>query len=652
VTARSAAAAAAAVVALALASVGALAGQSAQLAQRGAPEEAPGSLLLDVPFVAQERLLCGAAAVEMALRHAGAVRVYARDFGTLVREAEGGIRTDELAAAVRALGWETREGPIDPSRLRSDLAAGTPVTVLLSEGGGRYHYVLVVGWSADSVMVHDPDRGPALHVPASKFNEKWEGAGRWALVVVGRSKSGNLQSTPSPAPPAAEDASPRASDGLLLEASEHFRESRWQEAARAARAASEADPSDPRSWALLATSRYLAGDLRGALDAWARSSPPTLDRVVIAGLRRTRQPVVQGFLGLRPGDALSNASLGRARRRLDLLPSTSATSLSYRALPGALVVVEGSAIERPLLPSGLVPAATRILPALVSSELSVRLPALTGNGEAASVHVRWSGARPAAGVALQVPNAAGLPGVLTVRFAREQERHAVSIDDPAVVESRTLARVELTDWATAWLRWQIGTGTDRWDDGVRAKVAGAEVELSPLDGLGSVTASVEGAPWQPAAEGYARWDVEGRAGLLPSTWRWDARVRLLAAGTGAGAPRTLWPGAGVGRARGGLLRAHPIEKDGALSSETLGTGLLSGTFEVGREVLSVPLARLGAALFVDLARISQPASATIITHVDVGAGVRLDLQNGRLRLDAARGRDGSRALSLGWETSR
>ena len=334
--------------------------------ERGPLEGAPARVLLDVPFVPQARLLCGAAAVEMALRHAGARGIYARDFGSLVREDEGGIRTDELAAAVAATGWQVRSGPSDLRQLEADLTAGRPATVLLAEGPGRYHYVLVVGAAGDSLVVHDPGRRPGLAVPLEAFLPRWEAAGWWSLVVLSgpaeRRSAAPAAGEPSResepaagastvAPPdgtAATDPTSRDSappHPLLEDASRLFREQRWEDAMEAAGAAAAADPSDRRAWALFGTSSYLAGHDRRALDAWRHDRAPTIDRVVISGLERTRHPVVHELLGLRAGEPLLLGSLDRARRRLSLLPSAKRTSLSYRALPGGIAVVEGGVSE-------------------------------------------------------------------------------------------------------------------------------------------------------------------------------------------------------------------------------------------------------------------------------------------------------------------
>jgi hypothetical protein len=415
-----------------------------------------------------------------------------------------------------------------------------------------------------------------------------------------------------------------------------------------------------RGWALLGTSRYLSGDLGGALDAWNRDRGPVLEVVTVSGLRRTRHPVVHDVLGLRPGDPLEAGAFGRARRRLGALPSAEVTSITYRALPGSRVEVQATAIERTLLPRGTMALAGLLLPALATSELRVRLPSVTGGGESALLFARWSRARAGVGGALDAPGVAGFPGVTHLGVSWERERHAG--DGTTSVEARTGARIALTDWSTEWLRWEIGGGVDRWRGRDAVGVLRTALELSAPGDRVDLLATLEGAAGgdDGAPPGYLRWRVVGSARPLPEASRWRLDLRALAAGVGEQAPRMLWPGADAGSAREGLLRAHRMERDGALSGETLGTGLLNATVELERRVWAFPLGGLGVAAFADAARVTRPsreggrpsAPDAAAGFIDAGIGLRLDIPLGRLRADVATGSDGSRALSLGWLSRR
>jgi hypothetical protein len=450
----------------------------------------------------------------------------------------------------------------------------------------------------------------------------------------------------------------------LARASELFRDSRWHEAAEAAARAVGEDPDDARAWALLGTSRFLAGDAEGALAAWSRERLPTLDGFTISGLRRTRHSVVQAFLGLTPGRPLSRGGLARARRRLALLPSVGASSLALRILPGRLAVVEGTATEPRTLPRGGAPLAAAALHAAVSSEAHVNVAAPAGGGEAFLATVRWAEARPGAELAFTAP-AAPLPGVVGLATGWQQERHRGPGDDPPRAEERRHARLWITDWATGWLRWEIAAGAERWRIDTTPGparyalgVVATEVELSPPGRGVSLEGSVEGARSIDASGGWLHWRLRATAAPLPAQGGWRVSLVGLAGGASRAAPRTLWPGADARGAREGLLRAHPAERDGALSGETLAPGLLSGSLELERRVLQLPVGRIGVAVFMDIARFSYrgswdtpSADSGHLLLVDTGAGLRLELPIGRLRLDAALGRAGARAVSAAWSAA-
>ena len=121
------------------------------------------------------------------------------------------------------------------------------------------------------------------------------------------------------------------------------------------------------------------------------------------------------------------------------------------------------------------------------------------------------------------------------------------------------------------------------------------------------------------------------------------------------APLGLWPGAGDGRARPPLARAHPLLDDGVISTAGLsifGRTLAYGSVEARRWLERPALIRIAPAGFVDIARASRRGAGGVeAAQVDVGAGVRIKVPGaaGVLRVDVARGlRDGATAVTLGW----
>jgi Peptidase C39 family len=140
--------------------------------------------LLDVPYLPQSELLCGGAAAAMVLRYWGATNIYAESFADLVDPAAGGIRGDDLLAAVRSREWSAESFRGDRATIQEALRARHPVIVLIEDRPGRFHYVVVVGWSAERVIVHDPARAPFRVIAADAFEASWKASNYWAVAPV------------------------------------------------------------------------------------------------------------------------------------------------------------------------------------------------------------------------------------------------------------------------------------------------------------------------------------------------------------------------------------------------------------------------------------------------------------------------------------
>jgi hypothetical protein len=132
------------------------------------------------------------------------------------------------------------------------------------------------------------------------------------------------------------------------------------------------------------------------------------------------------------------------------------------------------------------------------------------------------------------------------------------------------------------------------------------------------------------------------------------QVYLLRGGGGAAfsdAPPDLWFGGDTGHASHVLLRAHPLLDDGRLATERLGRRIVHASAEA-QHWWGLSVARFGAAVFVDAARVASRVDPGGRGDVDAGAGVRLAIPGlrGTFRVDGARGlRDGATALSFVYE---
>src|SRR5687767_14448445 len=207
--------------------------------------------LLDVPFVPQSEALCGGAAVSMVMRYWVPAPVYAEDFSALVDERVGGIAVGALARAVEERGWRAHAFTGTAADAQTHVGAGRPLIALIEDRPGRLHYVVVVAWTVNRVVFHDPAVNPFRTLDAVTFDRRWRVTGRTALLVL-PSAGAKALATAAPVRPGADSVRERA--GAL------FLDKRYADAAQLAALAVGENPDDHESWQLLAASRFLEGD--------------------------------------------------------------------------------------------------------------------------------------------------------------------------------------------------------------------------------------------------------------------------------------------------------------------------------------------------------------------------------------------------------
>jgi hypothetical protein len=679
--------------------------------EAGAAASPPGPsdvhALLDVPYLSQTPALCGGAAVAMLMRYWGQRDVFPQDFATLVGPGEGGILTGALASAVRGRGWQAVvvavAGEDARARIRSEIDQGRPIIALIEVGPHTYHYVVIVGSTDQQVVLHDPARAPFRVLPWADFDKAWVATGRWMMLVLPpdgyRPGDAAGAAAPSSDEAVAADVTPcralvergvdlalagdrdGAEAGLVAAtnlcpgdpaswrelAGLRFSQSRWPEAQALALSAARLAPDDTYAWQLVATSRYLMGDLTGALAAWNRTGDPHIDAVDIHGAGRTRQPVVAHAAGLQPRQVLTPEAFGLALRRVGEVPSGSNARMSYESLDGGLAKVNVFFDSRPLVPSGWVTFASMGARALLYEELQVDVAGPLGAGDLESVSWRWSAERPRVALDLAVPSPKG-SGTVTLDASWEDQSYDATpslLGATVVREPRRRVGLHLADWSTSWLRWQTGAALDtlREHDGLDATAT----RFTPRDYLGVESAldirlagdhlalgASEGW-WAPFAGGD-----RFATGALRAAWRstsdatrpsWSAVTGIEAANRVA--PLALWSGAGTGEGRSELLRAHPLLEDDVLTGAVFGRDVAHATFEYDRPVGETVAGGLSVAAFVDTARAWHLMNGldTSPLFVDAGVGVRLRAPgpDGGVRIDVAHGlRGGGTTLSAGW----
>jgi hypothetical protein len=631
----------------------------------------------------------------MVLRYWGKVGVLAEDFAPLVAPREAGIRTEVLVEAVEAYGWTALPMLGSPGDIASHVAHGRPVIALIRTGADAYHYVVVVGWANGWVILHDPNTRPFRVMRQGEFAALWSGSGDWALLVLPphRTELEGASDATSAAPPlraaldvcdvmvdegirlaqqgdtaeaelefrAAQSLRPTSAAPLRERAGLRFRAEDWVGAGRLAERALALDPDDSHAWRLLAGSRYLAGDVEGALQAWNHVSEPRTDLTRIDGLTRIRFSAVAGQLDLSPGRLLTPRAFRQARRRLAELPAQMESRLGWRPVPGGMAQVNVTLLERPPLFGGPWDVGSMGIKALAGREITLDVASPTGNGELWTGGWSWWTDRPRVSLTLAVPAPGGWPGIWRLGGFWERQTyasHAFSGSESATHasprrEERRRTALSFSDWPGPDLRIEIGAALDEWKDrGSHLSLGGGAETRWARDRL-ALGVQVERwislkskAPFGAGGLSIA-WSADGldrcdawQGGLGVSSTTWDA-------------PLALWSGAGTGYGRAALLRAHPLLNGGVIQGRAFGRTLVHGTVEKQMWPWTFGPLRLGWALFVDGARPwGTGGNGRTPWQLDVGTGIRLRGlgMKGRIRIDAARGLvDGESAVSIGWQ---
>lgn len=618
---------------------------------------------LAVPFLAQGELLCGGAAVAMVERWWGRRGVYAEDFAGLVRPTRGGILTTDLAEAARRRGYIVRTLAGGAAAAIQAIADSVPVIALIRVGADRYHFVVITAWRDAEVRFHDPAVGPDRRADAARFLEQWRAADAWMMVMVPgpaepAAEGGQLggPAAPMPCSPWLADAAATTTRGELdradsLLARAHlacpgvpevrrelaglrFRQGRRAEAESLAIGYLAERPEDSLAIQLVATTRYLAGDRLGALDPWNAIGRPRVDLVRIDGSRRVRYRVLESMIDLPPRTVLHRATLARAQRRLAAVPGLSNARVDYVAVPGGEVEIRAAVVERPAMPGwpGLV--VTNSATALGRRETGLELGSLTGAGERWQVSWRWDRADLSASLRLDVPVRVGLPGVASVRAARDAWR----VDEATGTARRHTAELGWQAWVTPSLRGLVASRYERWGNGDRrlALTGGAELRLFDdrltMDGTGEVALPIGTATPYRRGRVVARWE----SALAPQVARWS--VRLGHDWASAGTPAGLLPHVGGDLGRAIPLRAHAWSEDGHMPDSRLARRITHGGAMVDGPLLTSGLIVVSMGGFADAAHAAGNAGTS--TWLDVGVGFSIAMigaPQSAVRIDLARG---------------
>jgi ABC-type bacteriocin/lantibiotic exporter with double-glycine peptidase domain len=153
---------------------------------------------IDVPFVAQQREGCGAAAVAMIMqywqRQGGRPQDPASDPERVLRaldqDRRHGIYASDLVRYLEQNGYRTFTFAGEWSDLERHVAQGRPLIAAVKPGAGLpLHYVVIAGLDPEQrlVLLNDPARRKLLKEDDARFEREWNAAGRWMLLALPKS---------------------------------------------------------------------------------------------------------------------------------------------------------------------------------------------------------------------------------------------------------------------------------------------------------------------------------------------------------------------------------------------------------------------------------------------------------------------------------
>jgi Peptidase_C39 like family len=637
-----------------------------------------------VPYLPQSEALCGGAALAMVMRYWGMPDVRPDDFaGSLTPEGTG-IPADALRQLAEARGFQAFAFSGEQTEAVSHLEKGRPLIALLSTASGRHHYVVVLAWSNQRVLVHDPAVGPFRILPEAEWLRRWNPTGRWALLLLPADAS-LARARPGPGPPptggladpcaalvqpgvelalagnpdAAKEQMaalaawcPASSAPVLQMAALEFRRERWSTAADLAEEAVRRDPRDSFGWKLLASSRFLAGERQEALNAWNRIGEPRLDLVQINGFQHMPARLAYEYLGEEPATILTAKRLRGVQRRIEALPAAQSSLVSYRPLRGGTAQLNVNVVERSAVSQPRSVALRSALHAAFERAIGAEVLGLAPSGDSVRLSGQWQPNRSRGVLSVSAPRFLGLPGIVTAETMWDEQSYgapAPRFESAPVRERRERAALSLAHWWAADTRASVGVAADQWSNRGRYLSLSGDIEQRLVGDRVAVAGSAAGW-WSGSSDPFyaaaARWSARTSVTTEHSRLRIDASYDFAS----GRAPLALWPGAGTGAGRALLLRAHPLVRDGVIEGTGFGRQLLNGSVEAETPVGSLGPATLRVAAFVDAARVLAPARGAIL--VDTGVGLRLTPPGWKsaLRVDVAIPWGSTRPqFSAGWQ---
>ena len=161
----------------------------------GTTSGAEAGFWLDVPFVRQDKNLCGAASVSMILQYwhkaspaGGSIEVPSfPDIAEALRSSESkGVFGSQMKAYLASLGYQVYVFKGRWDDIETHIAKGRPLIAALGNRSALDHYVVVTGWNdpENVVLVNDPAQRKLLKLDRKNFQKSWEQTACWTLLAL------------------------------------------------------------------------------------------------------------------------------------------------------------------------------------------------------------------------------------------------------------------------------------------------------------------------------------------------------------------------------------------------------------------------------------------------------------------------------------
>jgi ABC-type bacteriocin/lantibiotic exporter with double-glycine peptidase domain len=172
---------------------------------------AQSGIWLDVPFVKQEKYLCGAACISMVLQYWARTELVSQPSGlarpknvpdiveigrALYSKEDKGIFGKDMQRYFHEHGFQTFTSKAEWVDLVNHLSKGRPLIVCLklNEESSPFHYVVVTGLDQQQslILINDPAQRKLLKVGRAGFEKAWNLTSNWTLLAIPQDPSGSV----------------------------------------------------------------------------------------------------------------------------------------------------------------------------------------------------------------------------------------------------------------------------------------------------------------------------------------------------------------------------------------------------------------------------------------------------------------------------